>query len=478
MINIKSLKKFNRCLILAGLISMMYSCGGSAHQEHDEHEDHSAAEQVDEGHNENIHSGHDHEPGSLAAVKEELKENQVLVTHLQMENVGIQTGHPTREHLSKLVKAFGNVTLPPSYEASVSPFVGGEVTNIAVIEGDYVREGQVLARIEHPDILELQRNYLEARNLNKYLKSEYERQNRLQKDSVNAARTVQKAESEYQNNLARLQSLKGELELVNIDPSEIKPENLSAGYPVLAPISGFVASVMVNTGLHVPGQKEIFHIADNKNAHLDLQVFEKDITAIKKGQSLTFNLTNNSLGAPLRGVIRMKSSRFDTESRTALVHADIEKTHEAVLPGMAITAWIQTGGKAVWALPEEAIVKDQGKSYVFRLMGGEEHDHEDHSEENNHEVHSGEYDYETNATEDDHSHSKGNHAHEEEQEIHGEFKIFERLEVTTGLSEGGFTEVLLPDDHYYESEFAVENSQALLSEMKKGGGGGHHGHNH
>ncbi|PWD98200.1 efflux RND transporter periplasmic adaptor subunit [Marinilabilia rubra] len=474
MMNIQSLSKISGCIVFAGFISMMYSCGGSTHQEHDGH---NAPEHLEAGNEEDLHSGHNHEAGSLAAEKEELEENQVLVTHLQMENVGIQTGHPTKEHLSNLVKAFGNVTLPPSYEASVSPFVGGEVTDIGVIEGDYVRKGQVLAFIEHPDILELQRNYLEARNLDKYLKNEYERQSRLLKDSVNAARTVQKAESEYQNNLARLQSLKRELELVNITPSDIRPENLSAGYPILAPISGYVASVMVNTGIHVPGQKEIFHIADNENAHLDLMVFEKDIAAIKSGQNLTFNLANNSLATPLRGVIRMKSSRFDTESRTALVHADIEEMHEGVLPGMAVTAWIQTGGKAVWALPEEAVVQEQGKSYVFRLIEGEEHDHEAHSEENSHEDHSEEHDHEAHAEGHNHDHSEGGHANEEEGN-HEEFMIFERIEVTTGLNEGGFVEIELPDNHYYESGFAVENAQALLSEMKKGGAGGHSGHNH
>jgi cobalt-zinc-cadmium efflux system membrane fusion protein len=473
MHTIKISKRTAHIAIIA-FVAVFSAC---SHSTHDEHEGDSATEHSEAVQETDLHSEHNHEPGSLEAVREELEENQVLITRQQMKNVGIQTGHPTREHLSHLVKAFGNVTLPPSYEASVSPFIGGEVTDIAVIEGDFAKKGQVLARIEHPDILELQRNYLEALNLNKYLKSEYERQNRLLKDSVNAARTVQKAESEYQNNLARLQSLERKLELVNIDPSNIKSGNLSAGYPLLAPISGYVASVMVNTGVHVAGQKEIFHIADNENAHLDLQVFEKDIIKIEKKQHLTFNMANNSLANPLRGVIRMKSSRFDTESRTALVHADIEALHKDVLPGMAVTAWIQTGEKAVWGLPGEAVITDQGKNYVFRLVNeDEEHNHEEHSEEQGHdgdEPHSEEQ-------EDTHVAAENSPEHESHAEHNNsaDYFVFERLKVTIGLTEGGFTEIILPDSQYYDSEFAVENAQALLSEIKKGGTDGHQGHAH
>ena len=446
---------------MAGGMLLLPACGGSAHTDHSGH---SADAHSEEEHD--AHEGHNHEPGSLEAVKEELAENQVLVTPQQMKSVNIETGHPSLEKLSDVIKTFGNVALPPASEASVSPFIGGVVTNIRVIEGDRVQKGQVLAYIEHPDVLALQQDYLKAMNQDKYLNQEYNRQNRLLRDSVNAVRTFQRIEAEYNNNRAQLQSLKQRLQMINIAAEGISPENMSGRYPLLAPVSGYVNGVMANSGVFVPAEKEVFHVADYRQVHLDLKVYEKDLPLIEEGQQLTFRPVNNSGVGVMRGTVLKKSKRFDPESRTALVHAEINDRNDNLLPGMAVVAYIQNGDEAVWALPEEAIVAAEGKHFVFRVV------EEPHEDEHSHESHVGH----EHAEETGHEHGE-THDHEEEGQ-HAEYVIFERIEVMTGVSQAGMTEVMLDDEHLQKEAFAVNNAEALMSEMKKGGAGGHHGHNH
>jgi cobalt-zinc-cadmium efflux system membrane fusion protein len=133
---------------------------------------------------------------------------------------------------------------------------------------------------------------------------------------------------------------------------------------------------------------------------------------------------------------------------------------------MAVVAYIQNGDEAVWALPEEAIVAAEGKHFVFRVV------EEPHQEEPSHESHVGH----EHAEETDHDHGE-THGHEEEGQ-HAENVIFERIEVMTGVSQAGMTEVVLDDEHLQKAAFAVNNAEALMSEMKKGGAGGHQGHNH
>ena len=462
---IKTLNKIV-LLLMAGVLLLFPACGDPAHSDHTDHSADAHAEEEPDA-----HEGHKHEPGSLEAVREELAENQVLVTPQQMRSVNIETGHPSSEKLSDVIKTFGNIALPPAFEASVSPFVGGVVKNIRVIEGDQVQKGQMLAYIEHPDVLALQQDYLEAKNQDRYLEQEYNRQSRLLRDSVNAARTFQRIEADYKNNRAQLQSLKQRLEMISISPAEVNPENLSSGYPLLAPVSGYVNAVMVNTGIFVPAEKEAFHVADYRQVHLDLKVYEKDFSSINEGQQLTFRLANNSGANVLRGTVLKKSKRFDPESRTALVHAEITDRNDDLLPGMAVVAYIQNGNEAVWALPEEAIVAAEGKHFVFRVVEEiheAEHSRETHEASKPHEGHE-------QAEDDGQNHSE---EHDHGEENNAEYVVFERIEVLTGVSEAGMTEVKLEDEHLQKAEFAVNNAEALMSEMKKGGAGGHQGHNH
>lgn len=464
------MKKINiKISIILAAFAIAFAAGscssGTNQQEHaGESEAHSEeAHAAEEG------DAHNHS-GPLMELKESLSENEVLVTEKQMENVNIELGEISQQQLSQLVKSFGEIALAPSDEATVSPVLGGIISNIKVIEGDYVRRGQVLARIEHPEIVDIQQNYLEAMNRNEFLETEYNRQKRLLEDSVNSAKTYQNVRSEYQSNLAKLQSLKQKLNLIHIDAGSLTPENISDSYPLLAPISGYIAQVNVNPGSHVAPEQLLFHITANDKAHIDLKVFEKDISKIGEGQKFTFTPANNTTVQPMSGEIMKMAKRFDSEQRTALVHASISEMNESLLPGMSVIAYIQTGGRPMNTLPEAAFVSDQGQDFVFLLKKEgkteDEHAHEEataeeHEQEENHAGEEVDHDDE--------------HGDEHGESIH--YFIFEKLPVNKTISEGGYTGLVLNETTPANGVYAISNAQALLSEMKKGAAG-HAGHAH
>ena len=422
-------------------------------------QDNSHEEHTEETHSENTNETHNHAGGNLHEIKASLEHNEVLITEKQMKTVDIELGHITQQRLSQLLKTFGEIVLPPSAKATVSAVIGGTIRDIEVIEGDYVKKGQVIAKIEHPDIVDMQKDYLEALNRNEYLETEFERQKRLSEDSVNAAKTYQKAKSEYQSNLSRLQSLKQKLRLIHIDPASLSPQSIQNEYPVLAPIAGYVAGVDINTGIHVTPQKSLFHITANEQAHIDLKIYEKDIGKIAVGQQLTFNLANNSKSYPMKGEVMKMAKRFDSDQRTALVHANISDMNENILPGMSVIAYIQTGGKKQNTLPDAAFVSDQGKDYLFMVnkKGTTRDAHQVEGEAKVQEIHSGD-------------HNESGH----EQPLH--YYIFQRVEVDKDISEAGFSAFRFKDNAPQDALFVVNNPQALMSEMKSSGDG--HGHAH
>jgi cobalt-zinc-cadmium efflux system membrane fusion protein len=430
------------------------------------------------------HEGHNHEAATtgeehneaLSATEEELGENEVEITGKQMEGAGIRLGETREQQLSNLVKSFGELVLAPSDEATVSALIGGIISDIHVMEGDYVRKGEVIARIVHPDIVNMQQDYLDARSQDEYLEAEYLRQKRLLEDNVNAQKTVQSARAAYQSNMAKMQSLKKKLQLIHLDPENLTPENIGDGYALKAPISGYIAQVKINTGTHVTPQQSLFHITDNEKMHIDLKVYEKDINKVAPGQKITFNLANNSTKQSLEGEILKMGKSFDTEQRTAIVHAGIKEINENMLPGMSVVAYIQAGGEEQYTLPETAFVSDGGKDFVFVLKRKSEGEDKSEGEEN----HAGHED-----EDEAHSEEAQNHQQESEHDTHSDgehaeenhFFVFEKVQVNKGITQAGSSGFFADIEDMANTRFAVSNVQALLSEMKKGGSG-HSGHAH
>jgi cobalt-zinc-cadmium efflux system membrane fusion protein len=455
-----------KTIIFALLFGMaLYGCSSNGNSS----EQQNAAEEHEAHNHEAATTGEEHNE-ALSASEEESAENEVLISGKQMEGAGIQLGKIREQQLSNVVKSFGELVLAPSDEATVSALVGGIIDDIRVMEGDYVRKGEAIARIVHPDIVNMQQDYLDARSQDEYLEAEYLRQKRLLEDSVNAQKTVQSARASYQSNMAKMQSLKKKLQLIHINPENLTPENITDGYSLKAPISGYVAQVKINTGTHVTPQQSLFHITDNEKTHIDLQLYEKDINKVAPGQKITFNLANNPMKQFMEGEILKMARSFDTEKRTAIVHAVITEMNNNMLPGMSVIAYIQTGGEKQYTLPETAFVSDGGKDYVFVLKRESEVEENHAGHENEDEAHSEEVHNHQQESEHD-THSDGEHAEE------NHFFVFEKVQVDKGITQAGASGFFADFENMTTARFAVSNVQAILSEMKKGSSG-HSGHAH
>ena len=60
-------------------------------------------------------------------------------------------------------------------------------------------KGQVVAVIENPEFIELQRSYLESKSKLEYAEAEFNRQRDLNKENINSAKTYQMAAAEYKS---------------------------------------------------------------------------------------------------------------------------------------------------------------------------------------------------------------------------------------------------------------------------------------
>lgn len=393
--------------------------------------------------------GHDHAEDTQGQEAEEhVEDEDVHLLQKQMDVMGIELSSFQYLNLSTTVKANGQLELPPQNQASISAILGGRVKGIEVVEGDFIRKGQTLARLEHPDFIEIQEQYMMARSEFEYLEQDYQREKSLLADGIIPEKDFQKTVSEFRASLAEINALKLKLEMLHINPKSVEEGNFISSIPVKSPIKGFVKQIEVNMGKFVEPETEMFEIVDNDHIHIDLMVYEKDLNKIKNKQKVMFSLSSHP-DSVFEGSVFAIGRSFEKEPKAMVVHAEIENRRGNLLPGMYVDARIITDKRKTQALPNDAIVADGGLNYVFVLQPDQG---------------SGGHESGTGA----HSHGPDG-GHDDEY-------IFRKIEVNTGATDIGFTEVVPAYNLPENVKIVTKGAYYLLAEMKKGEGG--HGHHH
>ncbi|MCD6331975.1 MAG: efflux RND transporter periplasmic adaptor subunit, partial [Bacteroidales bacterium] len=353
-------------------------------------------------------------------------ENIVSLTRQQINAINLKLGKIEKHNLSSTVKSNGRIELPPQSKANVSAMVGGVVKEIFVIEGDFIKKGQTLATLEHPDIVDIQQQYLENESNLEFLQQDFLRKKKLFKEKVSSGKEYQKASSEYNSVKSTVNGLKAKLKMLGIDIRSLKKGHISSTINIISPIDGYIRLIEVNIGSFVKPDDDMFVIVDNRNVHADLLVYEKDIHKIKSGQKVSFSFSSIP-GKQPEGTIFSVGKAFEDEARAITVHATIENPESNIIPGMYVNAYIMVDTFTTDVLPEEAIATEGDKHFIFIKTEGQ-----DGSEKN------------TNKT------------------------FFKKIEIIPGIRENGFVEIKLSEPLSEDTELAINTAYYLLAEMGKG----------
>lgn len=283
----------------------------------------------------------------------------------QMKAVGITIGQVEKKNLNTIVNANGQLAVPPQNKADVSVLSGGIIRRIHVLEGQQVRKGQVLATIENQELIKIQQDYMAAKGNFSYIAAEYHRETQLKEAGAGTGKSFQSAQASYQAEQSRISAYESQLRQLGISARRIAGGNLVSQFPLTAPISGTVGQISANTGAFVQPGTAIMEVVDNSKIHCDLIVFEKDLMKVRIGQAVNFQLTNQE-NQQIKGTINGINKSFENESKGVIVHAVIENSaKQNLIPGMYVTALISVGNQLSPAVPVDAIVRSEGKEYIF-----------------------------------------------------------------------------------------------------------------
>ena len=350
--------------------------------------------------------------------EEEIDFQNIPLSEKQVKAVDLKMGEAQEREMDAMLHVNGSLVLRAQDMGNVSSLMGGIVKNVYVKEGQMVSRGQVVATIENTDVVTLQREYYTAYKESEMARLELDRQKTLASAGAGIKKTLQMSEKNYKVAQANLLGTGRQLQQMGISTKEVAKGKFTTIFPLRAPISGTVSDMQASLGSYADMQTPLMKIRNNHAVECDLNVFEKDIAKVKVGDQVLVSLTNQP-GVNVSGRVYGMNQYLNKGTKSVAVHVKLDAKRGAKLfEGMYVSGQIATGRQLCMTLPDKAIVSVDGKQYVFAL---------------------------------NQQHSKG-----------GTYS-FSRHEVTTGVSNNGYTEVALCKHLKKGQKIVTDNAFYLAS---------------
>ena len=248
--------------------------------------------------------------------------------------------------------------------SSVKARVAAEVREISVREGDTVRAGQIVAKM---DVTEFQARVDQARGTLNAARAQLDiatknRDNNraLVEKGFISKNAFDNSASQYAAAEANVEAAKGALDVV---------QKLVNDTVIRSPISGVVAMRYVQAGEKVSADNKLLDIVNLQKMELEAAVPTNDITNVAIGQRVTLRI--EGLPQTIEGKVVRINPATQSGSRSVLVYVQIANPQNQLRSGMFAEAQLIVKTKAsVLALPQNAIRKDGNGTYVYVVEGG------------------------------------------------------------------------------------------------------------
>ena len=246
------------------------------------------------------------------------------------------------------IEALGTARANESVE--IRPRISSLITRIFFEEGQFVEQGDLLVELENSEIVAglalAEASLSESRSL-------YNRSKELESTQAISA--------------SNLEALFAQ---VKVDEANVEAARAKLNHTrVRAPFSGRIGLRRVSPGSFVDTDTVITTLDDVSVIKLDFSVPETFVNVVRQGM----DIIAHSLVFPDRdfnGIVASIDTRLDPVSRAVEVRAVIPNDDGLLKPGMFMTVDLQRDRGDVLMAPEQAIVPEGSRQYVFVINAG------------------------------------------------------------------------------------------------------------
>ena len=290
------------------------------------------------------------------------------------EVAGIAVGPVSlRDHVPT-IRVTGTLSYDERRMAIATARIGGRIARVVADFGQSVSSGETLAWIDSPGLGAAQADYLRAESMSRLRKAEHERAQLLLEGEAISQGELLRREAEWRAAEDELRTTEHRLHILGLSQEDIQElfgNRADAGheYRVRAPIHGRVTERKAVQGRVVAANDELFTIARLDSLWLFLQVFEKDLHAVREGAAVALTCESHP-DHQFTGTVDFVGEVLDPHSRTVQARAVIENPDGKLKPGMFVYASIDAGDEQGddaprLAIPVPAVATVDGRDVVF-----------------------------------------------------------------------------------------------------------------
>jgi multidrug efflux pump subunit AcrA (membrane-fusion protein) len=304
---------------------------------------------------------------SPSAVNVALSSTQIEKAKIELRSLGEISANKSgnESNNGQAIQLPGTVVLPLDAQEIVSVPAIVTVQAILTPPSQPVRAGQPLLRLYSPQLLQWQREFIQATVQEKLATEKLKRDTALFAEGIIAETRLQEARSNATQSRALASEAAQMLRLVGMNDKAIQSlrntQKLSANLEITARTEGTVIEYNVVPGQQVEAGAPLAKLAQNGRLWVELNALRQQAAQAQPGNRIRF------AACPDEAHVIAVSSQIRADNQTVLIRGELDRPSSCLFVNQYVeaTLYVDRNAGSSWAVPSAAIIRHEGTHWIF-----------------------------------------------------------------------------------------------------------------
>ena len=313
-------------------------------------------------------AGCSHKETKVEAKPDQAKSNPLEIKVSPSLLGQLKVGEPSWSAVADSLHVAGRIEADGTRLARIGSPVKGRITTLAVMEGQHVTRGEVLATLYSTDLSDAQFAFIKAISQQQLSQRAADRGKQLVEADVIGSAELQRRQAEVLQANAEVSALREQLAALGMSDAAIRElettRKLNSTYLILATISGTVLERSVTIGQLVQPAEVAFLVTDLSNVWLVADIPEQNSGNVNIGKLVEAEVPAFP-EEKIQGRLSFVSATVNPETRTVRVRMNLPNPKGRFKPAMLATVTLEDQAQRERVLPATAIVRENDQDHVF-----------------------------------------------------------------------------------------------------------------
>lgn len=289
---------------------------------------------------------------------------QIRIDPQQISMLGIEIAPIADSNLVPELSAPARVVVPANHDWLISSSQPGLLVQLHANIGDTIVKGQLLATLDSPNLVMLQRDYLTAENELGLADLEYRRDQALQEQGVITERRWQQTQSMFKDKHAQLDTARQLLIIAGMSRAEIdqltRTRRLDSRLHIYSPIAGVLLERRATVGARLDNQAPLYRIADLSQLWLEINIPQEALHRVHLGDQIRVQ------DPQVTATVSLLGQSVNPDNQTVTVRAIIDGRQDLLRAGQNVNVQIVRKTDArYFRVRNTGIAENAERNYIF-----------------------------------------------------------------------------------------------------------------